>query len=54
MIFIRYFGRLLKEFFGFARKKKAWWMLPVVILLLLLTFLIFAGQATAPFIYTLF
>lgn len=54
MIFIKYFGRLLKEFFGFAWKKKAWWILPVVILLLLLTVLIFAGQATAPFIYTLF
>jgi len=54
MIFLKYFGRLLKELFGFAWKNKAWWIVPVVIILLLLMFLIFTGQTTAPFIYTLF
>ena len=54
MIFVKYFGKLLKELLGFAWKNKAWWIIPVVITLLLLGALIFTGQAAAPFIYTLF
>jgi len=54
MRFLKYLGRLLKEFFGFAWHNKAWWIIPVVIVLLLLAMLIVLGQTTAPFIYTLF
>lgn len=54
MRMLKYTGRLLKEFTGFAWQNKAWWILPVVIVLLLLSVLIFAGSSAAPFIYTLF
>lgn len=54
MRFLKYLGRLLKEFLGFAWQNKAWWIIPIVLVLLLLAFLIFAGQSAAPFIYTLF
>lgn len=54
MRFLKYLGRLLKEFLGFAWHNKAWWIIPVIIILLLMTVLIFLGQTTAPFIYTLF
>ena len=54
MRFLRHLGRLLKDFLGFAWQNKAWWIIPVVVVMLLLAFLIFAGQSTAPFIYTLF
>lgn len=54
MIFLKYLGRLLKEFFGFAWHNKAWWIIPVILVLLLLAMLIVLGQTTAPFIYTLF
>lgn len=54
MRFLRHLGNLLKEFGQFAVQKKAWWIVPIVIVLLLLALLIFSGQASAPFIYTLF
>jgi uncharacterized integral membrane protein len=54
MRFLKHLGRLLKEFLGFAWHNKAWWIVPIVIVLLLLALLIVTGQATAPFIYTLF
>ena len=54
MRFIKYFGRLLGEFFGFAMQNKAWWIIPIVLVLLLLTVFIVAGSGVAPFIYTLF
>ena len=54
MRFLRHLLQLLKELFGFAWQNKVWWIVPVVLLLLLLMFLVFTGQATAPFIYTLF
>lgn len=54
MRFLKYLGRLLKEFFGFAWHNKAWWIIPVILVLLLLAMLIVLGQTTAPFIYTLF
>jgi len=54
MRFLRYFGKLLGEFFGFAMHHKAWWILPILFVFLLLALLIVAGQSTAPFIYTLF
>ena len=54
MRFLRHLGIMLKEFGGFAWQNKAWWIVPMVLVLLLLGLLIFAGQSTAPFIYTLF
>ena len=54
MQFLKYLGRLLKEFFGFAWHNKAWWIIPVILVLLLMAMLIVLGQTTAPFIYTLF
>ena len=33
---LKYLGRLLKEFGGFAWHNKAWWIVPVVLVLLLL------------------
>jgi len=54
MLFLKYLRRLLREFLGFAWENKAWWIVPIVLVLLLLALLIFTGQATAPFIYTLF
>lgn len=54
MRFIKYFGRLLGEFFSFAMQNKAWWIIPIILVLLLLTVFIVAGSGVAPFIYTLF
>ncbi len=54
MRFLRHLGRLLKEFGVFAWSNKAWWIVPIVVMLLLIAFLVFTGQTTAPFIYTLF
>ena len=54
MRFLKYLGRLLMEFLGFAWHNKAWWIIPIVLVLLLLTLLIVTGQSAAPFIYTLF
>jgi len=54
MIFLKHLGRLLKEFGEFAWHNKAWWIIPIIMVLLLLAPLVFTGQSTAPFIYTLF
>ena len=55
MRFLKYLGRLLKEFLGFAWQNKAWWIIPIVLVLLLLALVIVAGQTAVPaFIYTLF
>lgn len=54
MRFLKYLGRLLADFLGFAWKNKAWWIIPVVLVLLLLAAFVFVGQSVAPFIYTLF
>ena len=54
MRMLKYLGRLLGEFFGFAMQNKAWWMVPMIIALLFLAIFIIAGSGVAPFIYTLF
>ena len=54
MRFLRHLLLLLKEFGLFAWHNKAWWIIPIVLILLLLSILVFIGQSTAPFIYTLF
>ena len=46
--------RLYDELGRYAARNKAWWLVPMVLVLLVLGFLIVTGQATAPFIYTLF
>lgn len=51
---LRYTGTLLKEFVHFARAHKAYWIVPLLIVLGLMALLIATGQASAPFIYTLF
>lgn len=51
---LSYIATLFREVVGFARRNKAYWIVPLVLILALLFFLIFAGQASAPFIYTLF
>ncbi len=54
MRMIKYLGKLLKGFAGYAWQNKAWWIVPVILILLLMAFLIVASQTAAPFIYTLF
>ena len=51
---LRYTGTLLKEFVQFAKAHKAYWIVPLLIVLGLMALLIATGQASAPFIYTLF
>jgi uncharacterized integral membrane protein len=51
---LKYIGRLLGEFFGFAWQNKAWWIIPIILVLLILTVFIVTGTSVAPFIYTLF
>ena len=54
MRFLKHVIKLFREFLGFAWHNKAWWIVPIVLVLFLLGLMIFAGQASAPFIYTLF
>ncbi|MBK8167081.1 MAG: hypothetical protein IPK64_14170 [bacterium] len=51
---LQHLARLLAEVGRYAARHKAWWLVPMVVVLLLLALLIFTGQASAPFIYTLF
>lgn len=50
----RYSTRLLRELTQLARDKKAYWIVPLAIVLGLTAFLVVAGQAAAPLLYTLF
>ena len=50
---LRYVGTLFGHLVRFAAENKAYWIVPVVLVLGLLALLIFAGQASTPFIYTL-
>ena len=54
MRFLRHLLLLFKDLFVFARHNKIWWIVPLVIVLLVLALVMVAGQAIAPFIYTLF
>jgi hypothetical protein len=51
---VKYLGRLLQEFVGFAWHNKAWWMVPILLVLLAMGALITTTQTAAPFIYKLF
>jgi len=50
---LRYSGTLLKHLIRFAAENKVYWIVPLVLVLGLLAFVIFTGQASTPFIYTL-
>ena len=54
MAFLRYLGSFFKELLILAKKEKIYWIVPLMVLLLFIALLVFTGQATAPFIYTLF
>jgi hypothetical protein len=51
---LKYSGKLLKQFWKFARAHKAYWIIPMILLLGLIALLIISSQAASPFIYTLF
>jgi hypothetical protein len=51
---LRHSRKLFMEFVGFARSNKFYWMIPLAIFLGLAAFVIVAGGAAAPLIYTLF
>jgi hypothetical protein len=51
---LRYLGSFAKELIAFAKAHKAYWIVPLLILLALVVSLVVAGNAAAPFIYTLF
>jgi hypothetical protein len=50
---LRYSFSLLRHLWRFGAENKAWWIVPLVVVLALLAAIIFTGQATTPFIYTL-
>ena len=54
MRFLRHLFRLLREVGEFAWQNKVWWIVPMVIVLLAMALLVFVGQSSAPFVYTLF
>ena len=51
---LRYLGSFAKELIAFAKAHTAYWIVPLLILLALVVSLVVAGNAAAPFIYTLF
>ncbi len=54
MIFFKHLYNLIKEVLQFAWKNKKWSLIPIFIAFLGIGLLIFAGETSAPFIYTLF
>lgn len=48
-----YAGKLLGHVVRFAAANKVYWIVPLLLVLALLAIVIFVGQASAPFIYTL-
>lgn len=48
-----YLGTLLRHLWGFAAENKVYWMVPLLLVLGLLVVVIFTGQASTPFIYSL-
>jgi hypothetical protein len=54
MSFGKHFVSFIKDIFYFAWQNKAWWIIPVVLVFIAIATLIFVGQTSAPFIYTLF
>jgi len=55
MIFVRHFGRFVRDVVGYSVHNRAWWLLPTMAVLVLVIGLIAVGQAAAPYtLYTLF
>lgn len=50
---LRYSGKLFGHLWRFAAENKVYWIVPLVLVLGLLALVIFTGQASTPFIYTL-
>lgn len=48
-----YVGTLLGHLVRFASENKVYWMVPLLVVLGLLGVVIFAGQASTPFLYSL-
>jgi hypothetical protein len=48
-----YLGTLLGHLVRFASENKVYWIVPLVLTLFLLGVVIFAGQASTPFLYSL-
>lgn len=53
MLRLRYLGTLLRHVVGFAHQNKIYWLIPMLIVFGVLSALVFLGEATGPFIYTL-
>lgn len=51
---LRYLRTLLGHLVGFAAENKVYWIVPLLVVLGLLAVVIFTGQASTPFIYSLF
>jgi hypothetical protein len=47
-------SRVLRDFVRFALENRMYWIIPLVLFLGLAAFVVVAGQAAAPLIYTLF
>ena len=50
---LRYSGKLFGHIVRFAAENKVYWIVPLLLVLGLLALVIFTGQASTPFIYTL-
>ena len=50
---LRYVGTLLGHVVRFAAENKVYWIVPLLVVLGLLALVAFTGQASTPFIYTL-
>lgn len=50
---MRYVGKLAGHIVRFAAENKVYWIVPLLLVLGLLGVVIFAGQASTPFIYSL-
>ncbi len=51
---IRHLANLLGEITRYSLVNRVWWPVPLIGTLLLLGLVVVVGQASAPFIYTLF
>lgn len=50
---LRHLTKLAGHLWGFAAENRVWWMVPLLVVLGILALAIVAGEASAPFIYTL-
>ncbi|MEM9191534.1 MAG: DUF5989 family protein [Myxococcota bacterium] len=50
---LRYLGTLLGHVWSFAKENRAYWLIPMLVVFGILSALVFLGEASAPFVYTL-